>query len=34
MVAERLVAIPKSTLIRLWHHSTLHLFKYVVFERL
>ena len=34
VIAERLAQIPKSTRVRLWHHSTLGLFKYLGFERL
>ena len=34
MVAERLKAIPKHTLMSFWHTSALNLFKYVTFEQL
>ena len=32
IVAAKLAAIPKHTRIRLFHHTTLWLFKYVCFE--
>ena len=32
MVAQKLTSIPLHTRTKLWHHSTLWLFKYVVFE--
>jgi len=34
MVAHRLQQIPRSTLIRFWHASTLGLYRYLYFERL
>jgi hypothetical protein len=34
MVAQRLQQIPRSTLIRFWHASTLGLYRYLYFERL
>ena len=33
IVAAKLAAVPKHTRIRLWHHSTLWLFKFVCFEK-
>jgi hypothetical protein len=34
MVAKKLDSIPQHTRIKLWHHSTLWLLKYLAFERL
>ena len=34
MVAQKLMSIPLHTKTKLWHHSTLWLFKYVVFEKI
>ena len=34
MVTAKLDEISKATRIRLWHHSTLQLFKYLSFEPL
>ena len=32
MVAQKLMSIPLHTRTKLWHNSSLWLFKYVVFE--
>ena len=34
MVIAKLRSIDQATRIRLWHHSTLGLYKYLGFERL
>ena len=34
MVAAKLRSIQKSTFVRFWHHTTLYLYKYLVFEHL
>ena len=34
LVAVKLQSIPRSTLVRFWHRSTLELFKYLSFEKL
>jgi len=34
LVGERLQQIPRATLVRYWHHTTLELYKYLSFARL
>ena len=34
MVAKKLTAIPLHTRTKLWHHSTLWLYKYACFEKI
>ena len=34
MVATKLASIPLHTRTKLWHHSTLWLFKYLAFEKI
>ena len=33
MVKQRLVSIPRSSLIMIWHHVVLHLIKYLMLEK-
>jgi hypothetical protein len=34
MVAQKLMSIPLHTRTKLWHHSTLWLFKYLALQRI
>ena len=34
MIGRRLQEIPRSTCVKFWHHTTLHLFKYLYYEKL
>ena len=34
MMGAKLKQTPKSTFIKYWHHTTLHLFKYLYYERI
>ena len=34
LVQARMSLIPGSTIVRLWHHTVLNLFKFLAFHRL
>jgi len=34
MVGAKLKQMPKSTWVRLWHRTTLELFKYLYYQRI